>query len=48
MQGGSVSDSPDLDRHPELQKALDRRNFIKSAAAGTTLIALGSASPSTT
>ena len=43
MLGGSVSDSPDLDRHPELQKALDRRNFIKSAAAGTTLMALGGA-----
>ena len=34
---------PDLDRYPELQQALDRRNFIKSAAAGTTLMALGGA-----
>ena len=38
-----MSDSPDLDRYPELQRALDRRNFIKSAAAGTALMALGGA-----
>ncbi len=38
-----MSDSPDLDRYPELKRALDRRNFIKSAAAGTTLMALGGA-----
>jgi len=34
---------PDLDRFPELQKAWDRRQFIKSAAAGTALMALGGA-----
>jgi DMSO/TMAO reductase YedYZ molybdopterin-dependent catalytic subunit len=34
---------PDLDRHPELQKAWERRQFIKSAAAGTALMALGGA-----
>lgn len=34
---------PDLDRYPELQKAWDRRQFIRSAAAGTALMALGGA-----
>ena len=34
---------PDLDRYPELQKAWDRRQFVKSAAAGTALMALGGA-----
>jgi len=34
---------PDLDRYPELQKAWDRRQFIKSAAAGTAFMALGGA-----
>jgi len=34
---------PDLDRHPELQKSWDRRQFIKSAAAGTALMAFGGA-----
>jgi len=34
---------PDLDRHPELQNSWDRRQFIKSAAAGTALMALGGA-----
>ncbi len=38
-----MSDSPDLDRYPELRRALDRRNFIKSAAAGTALMAFGGA-----
>lgn len=38
-----MSDSPDLDRYPELKRALDRREFIKSAAAGTALMALGGA-----
>jgi DMSO/TMAO reductase YedYZ molybdopterin-dependent catalytic subunit len=32
---------PDLDRYPELKKAWDRREFIKSAVAGTALMALG-------
>lgn len=34
---------PDLDRHPELKRAWDRRQFIKSAAAGTAFVALGGA-----
>ncbi len=34
-------DKPDLDRYPELKKAWDRRQFIKSAAAGTAFMALG-------
>ena len=34
---------PDLDRFPELQKAWDRRQFVRSAAAGTALMALGGA-----
>jgi DMSO/TMAO reductase YedYZ molybdopterin-dependent catalytic subunit len=38
-----VSDTPDLDRYPELKERWNRRNFIKSAAAGTALFALGSA-----
>jgi DMSO/TMAO reductase YedYZ molybdopterin-dependent catalytic subunit len=38
-----VSDEPDLDRHPELRAKWDRRNFIKSAAAGTALMAVGGA-----
>ena len=38
-----MSDSPDLDRYPELEQALDRRSFIKSAAAGTLMMALGGA-----
>src|SRR5690606_25714107 len=33
----------DLDRYPELKRALDRRAFIQSAAAGTALMALGGA-----
>jgi len=36
-------DKPDLDRYPELARAWDRRQFIKSAAAGTTLMAFGGA-----
>jgi DMSO/TMAO reductase YedYZ molybdopterin-dependent catalytic subunit len=36
-----MPDRPDLDRYPELKRAWDRRQFIKSAAAGTTLMALG-------
>ncbi len=35
--------TPDLDRYPELAKSWNRRNFIKSAAAGTALMALGGA-----
>lgn len=38
-----MSDRPDLDRYPELKAAWDRRQFIKSAAAGTALVALGGA-----
>jgi DMSO/TMAO reductase YedYZ molybdopterin-dependent catalytic subunit len=38
-----VADHPDFDRYPELQQRWDRRNFIKSAAAGTALMALGGA-----
>jgi DMSO/TMAO reductase YedYZ molybdopterin-dependent catalytic subunit len=34
---------PDLDRYPELKKAWDRREFIKSAVAGTAFMALGGA-----
>ena len=32
---------PDLDRYPDLQKAWDRRQFMKTAAAGTAFAALG-------
>jgi DMSO/TMAO reductase YedYZ molybdopterin-dependent catalytic subunit len=38
-----VSNEPDLDRFPELREKWDRRNFIKSAAAGATLMAFGGA-----
>jgi DMSO/TMAO reductase YedYZ molybdopterin-dependent catalytic subunit len=38
-----MTDRPDLDRYPELKAAWDRRQFIKSAAAGTALMALGGA-----
>jgi DMSO/TMAO reductase YedYZ molybdopterin-dependent catalytic subunit len=38
-----VSNEPDLDRYPELREKWDRRNFIKSAAAGATFMALGGA-----
>jgi DMSO/TMAO reductase YedYZ molybdopterin-dependent catalytic subunit len=38
-----VSDAPDLDRYPELREKWDRRNFIRSAAGGTALMALGGA-----
>ena len=34
---------PDLDRYPELHARWDRRQFIKRAAAGTAVIALGGA-----
>ena len=34
---------PDLDRHPELQQAWERRQFLKSAAVGTVLMAFGGA-----
>src|SRR5262252_2073608 len=36
-----VSQRPDLDRYPELKQAWDRRQFIKSAAAGTAFMAVG-------
>jgi DMSO/TMAO reductase YedYZ molybdopterin-dependent catalytic subunit len=38
-----VTRTPDLDRYPELAAKWDRRNFIKSAAAGSALMALGGA-----
>ena len=38
-----MSDSPDLDRYPELAERWNRRQFIKSAAAGTALMAFGGA-----
>jgi DMSO/TMAO reductase YedYZ molybdopterin-dependent catalytic subunit len=39
-----VSDPrPDLDRYPELKRAWDRRQFVKSAVAGTAFLALGGA-----
>ena len=38
-----MSDRPDFDRYPELKAAWDRRQFIKSAAAGTVFMALGGA-----
>jgi DMSO/TMAO reductase YedYZ molybdopterin-dependent catalytic subunit len=38
-----MPDRPDLDRYPELKRAWDRRQFIKSAAAGTALMAFGGA-----
>lgn len=38
-----MSERPDFDRYPELKRAWDRRQFIKSAAAGTALMALGGA-----
>jgi DMSO/TMAO reductase YedYZ molybdopterin-dependent catalytic subunit len=34
---------PDLDRYPELKKAWDRRQFVKSAAVGTAFMAFGGA-----
>lgn len=37
----SDSKRPDTQQFPELQKTWDRRQFIKNAAAGTGLIALG-------
>ncbi len=38
-----MSERPDLDRYPELKAAWDRRQFIKTAAAGTVFLALGGA-----
>ncbi len=38
-----MAETPDLDRFPELAERWSRRNFIKSAAAGTALMALGGA-----
>ncbi len=38
-----MSDRPDIDRYPELKKAWDRRQFIRTAASGTVLVALGGA-----
>ncbi len=36
-----MTDTPDLDRYPELKQAWDRRQFIKSAAIGTAFMAVG-------
>ncbi|HEU0033247.1 MAG TPA: molybdopterin-dependent oxidoreductase [Kofleriaceae bacterium] len=36
-----MTDRPDLDRYPELARAWERRQFLKSAAVGTVLIAAG-------
>ncbi len=38
-----TSQKPDLDEHPDLQRAWDRRQFVRNAAAGTALLALGGA-----
>lgn len=38
-----MSKRPDLDRYPELTDRWDRREFLKSAVAGTAVIALGGA-----
>lgn len=38
-----MSDRPDLDRHPELKPAWDRRSFLKTAAIGTVFVAAGGA-----
>jgi DMSO/TMAO reductase YedYZ molybdopterin-dependent catalytic subunit len=34
---------PDFERYPELRRAWDRRQFVKSAAVGTAIVALGGA-----
>ena len=39
----ALSKRPDLERFPELQKTWDRRSFLKSAAAGTAIVAFGGA-----
>jgi DMSO/TMAO reductase YedYZ molybdopterin-dependent catalytic subunit len=36
-------DEPDLQEHPETRRTWDRRQFIRTAAAGTALVALGGA-----
>jgi DMSO/TMAO reductase YedYZ molybdopterin-dependent catalytic subunit len=38
-----MSTDPDLDQYPELQRAWDRRQFVKNAIAGTAMVALGGA-----
>ena len=38
-----MADTPDLERYPELHKAWERRQFLKSAVAGTVLMATGGA-----
>jgi DMSO/TMAO reductase YedYZ molybdopterin-dependent catalytic subunit len=38
-----VAQRPDLDRFPDLAQTWDRRSFLKSAAAGTAIVALGGA-----
>ena len=43
MAESTVSNEPDLDRFPELREKWDRRNFIKSAAAGAAFMAIGGA-----
>ncbi len=37
------SDVPDLERHPETRRSWDRRQFLRNAAAGTALVAVGGA-----
>jgi DMSO/TMAO reductase YedYZ molybdopterin-dependent catalytic subunit len=39
----SDSDRPDLQRYPDLQPGFDRRQLIKTAAAGSVLLGLGGA-----
>jgi DMSO/TMAO reductase YedYZ molybdopterin-dependent catalytic subunit len=41
--GDTVSESPDLDRYPDLRERWDRRTWLRSAAAGTALVAIGGA-----
>jgi DMSO/TMAO reductase YedYZ molybdopterin-dependent catalytic subunit len=37
----ALSERPDLNRYPELQRSWDRRQVLKAAAAGTAFMALG-------
>jgi DMSO/TMAO reductase YedYZ molybdopterin-dependent catalytic subunit len=38
-----ANDRPDLERHPDLARAWDRRTFLKTAAVGTAFMAAGGA-----
>jgi DMSO/TMAO reductase YedYZ molybdopterin-dependent catalytic subunit len=38
-----MTDRPDLDRYPELQRPWERRQFLKAAAAGTVFMTAGGA-----